>query len=57
MIYAAASFVNNDSAAQFPANGYGHGLAITPDPGRDPFSLSIGLVYQFSLGGEFGELR
>lgn len=52
MIYAAASHVNNDAAAQFPANGYGHGLAITPDPGRDPYSLSIGLIYQFSLGGE-----
>ena len=55
MIYAAASYVNNDFATQFPANGYGHGLAITPEPGRDPYSLSIGLIYQFSLGGELGQ--
>lgn len=57
MIYTAASIVINDSAAQFPANGYGHGLALTPEPGGDPFSLSIGLIYQFSLGGEFGQAQ
>ncbi len=57
MIYAAVSFANNDAAAQFPANGYGHGLAVIPDPGRDPHSLSIGLIYQFSLGGEFGQVQ
>ncbi|MCG8413470.1 MAG: porin [Pseudomonadales bacterium] len=54
LIYAAASYVDNSSTSQFPANGYGHGLAITPTRGSDPASLSFGLIYQFSIGSEFG---
>ncbi len=54
LVYSAASYVDNSSASQFPANGYGHGLAITPTRGSDPSSFSIGVIYQFSIGGEFG---
>lgn len=49
LIYGAVAYVHNDSLSQFPANGYGHGLAVTPPAGEYPFSLSLGFLYQFAF--------
>ena len=46
-LYIAYAAVENDSAAQFSANNYGHGDAVTPSLGEDPWVVSFGFVYSF----------
>jgi predicted porin len=48
-IYFAYSGVSNDNAATVSANNYGHGQAATIAPGNDPWSVSLGLVYNFDV--------
>lgn len=49
-VYVAYSKTDNNSLANFTANNYGHGQAVTPAPGEDPSSFSIGVVYKFDVG-------
>jgi len=47
-LYAAYASTNNDPAAAFTANNYGHGQAVDPVAnGEDPSSFSVGIVYKF----------
>jgi len=48
-IYLAYSGVSNDNTASVSANNYGHGQAISVAAGKDPWSISIGLVYIFDV--------
>jgi len=48
-IYFAYSGVSNENTATVSANNYGHGQAISFNPGKDPWSISIGLVYKFDM--------
>lgn len=51
-VYIAYARVNNDSAANFTSNDYGHGDSPTVAAGKNPSGVSLGLVYDFSLGGK-----
>ena len=48
-IYIAYSGVSNAAAATVSANNYGHGQAVSITPGKDPWSVSLGLVYKFDV--------
>lgn len=48
-VYFAYGSTDNDAAANFQANGKGHGNAVTPAIGQDPSAVSIGIVYKFDL--------
>lgn len=49
-VYAAAASIQNDDNVQFAVNGKGHGDAVTPNFGDDPFAFSLGLIYSFNIG-------
>lgn len=49
-VYIAYASTDNDPAATFTANNYGHGKAVTPTSGQDPSSISVGIVYKFDVG-------
>ncbi|RMG57448.1 MAG: porin, partial [Gammaproteobacteria bacterium] len=49
-VYVAYASTNNDANAKFMANDWGHGQAVTPVAGKDPSSISLGVVYKFGIG-------
>jgi hypothetical protein len=46
-VYAAATRTSNDSNAQYPVAGGGHGDTASTDPGGTPKSLSVGFMHSF----------
>ena len=48
-VYLAYAKTDNNSLADFKANNWGHGQAVTPELGKDPSSVSLGLVYKFDV--------
>ena len=49
-LYVAYAATSNDANANFTANNYGHGKAVTVANGNDPSSISVGVVYKFDVG-------
>lgn len=47
--YGSVAGMQNGDAASFSVNGKGHGGAVTPLPGDDPFAISFGLVTRFDF--------
>lgn len=48
-LYLAFAAVDNDPNAAFMANNYGHGDAVVPLAGNDPWVISLGFVYKFNV--------
>lgn len=51
-VYVAYAQVDNDPAANFTPNNYGHGDSPTVAVGKDPSGFSLGVVYDFSFTGK-----
>lgn len=48
-LYIAYATTGNDSNVAFTANNYGHGDAVAPLSGEDPWVVSLGIVYKFNV--------